>query len=30
MKGVSGIFTLISALGSVVRAKSPGAGLQIC
>ena len=30
MKGVSGIFTLISALGSVVRAKSPGSGLQIC
>ena len=30
MKGVSGMFTLISALGSVVRAKSPGAGLQIC
>ena len=30
MKGVSGMFTLISALGSVVRAKGPGAGLQIC
>ena len=30
MKGVSGLFTLVSALGSVVRAKSPGAGLQIC
>ena len=30
MKGVSGMFTLVSALGSVVRAKSPEAGLQIC
>ncbi|MXY77185.1 MAG: DUF108 domain-containing protein [Acidimicrobiia bacterium] len=30
MKGVSGMFTLISALGSVVRAKSTGPGLQIC
>ena len=30
MKGVSGMFTLISALGSVVRAKGSGAGLQIC
>ena len=30
MKGVSGMFTLISALASIMRAKSPGAGLQIC
>lgn len=30
MKGVSGMFTLVSALGSVARAKSAEAGLQIC
>ena len=30
MKGVSGMFTLLSALASVVRAKSPGVGLQLC
>ncbi len=30
MKGVSGMFTLISALGSVLRAKGPGSGIQIC
>ena len=30
MRGVSGMFTLVSALGSLVRAKSPGGGLQIC
>jgi len=30
MKGVSGVFTLVSALSSVCRAKAPEAGLQIC
>ena len=30
MKGVSGMFTLISALASVKRAKSPRVGLQLC
>ena len=30
MKGVSGMFTLISALASIMRAKGPGVGLQIC
>ena len=30
MKGVSGVFTLVSALASIRRAKAPEAGLQIC
>jgi predicted dinucleotide-utilizing enzyme len=30
MKGVSGVFTLVSALSSVCRAKAPESGLQIC
>ncbi len=30
MKGVSGMFTLVSVLGSVARAKSTGSGIRIC
>ncbi len=30
MKGVTGVFTLVSTLASICRAKAPGAGVQIC
>lgn len=30
MKGVSGVFTLVSTLASICRAKGPRSGLQIC